>query len=56
MKHQIKTLYIVHHSHTDVGYTDLQEHVIHNQANYIRSVLQIMEQPGPDFQSVFPGF
>ena len=45
MKHQIKTLYIVHHSHTDVGYTDLQEHVIHNQANYIRSVLQIMEQP-----------
>lgn len=45
MKHQIKTLYVIHHSHTDIGYTDLQEHVIHGQANYIRSALKIMEQP-----------
>ena len=45
MSHQIKTMYVVHHSHTDIGYTDLQEHVIHGQVSYIRSALQLMEQP-----------
>ena len=33
MAKQIKTVYIVHHSHTDIGYTDLQERVIQGQAN-----------------------
>lgn len=45
MKHSIQTMYIVHHSHTDVGYTDLQERVIHAQAGYIRTVMQIMRKP-----------
>lgn len=45
MKHSIQTMYIVHHSHTDVGYTDLQERVVHAQAGYIRTVLQIMRKP-----------
>lgn len=45
MAHSIKTMYVVHHSHTDIGYTDLQEHVIDGQANYIRSALEIMQDP-----------
>lgn len=45
MSRQIKTVYVIHHSHTDIGYTDLQERVIDTQANYIGTVLDIMAQP-----------
>lgn len=44
MKHSIQTVYVVHHSHTDIGYTDLQERVIDTQADYIRTVLSLMAQ------------
>ena len=45
MAHSIKTVYVVHHSHTDIGYTDLQERVIAIQVNYIKTVLSMMRQP-----------
>ena len=45
MENQIKTMYVVHHSHTDIGYTDLQERVIDTQAGYIRGVLSMMKRP-----------
>ena len=45
MKHSIQTVYVVHHSHTDIGYTDLQERVIDTQVDYLRTVLSLMEQP-----------
>lgn len=45
MSRQIKTVYVVHHSHTDIGYTDLQERVIDTQADYIRTVLDLMARP-----------
>jgi len=45
MSHTIKTAYVVHHSHTDIGYTDLQERVVQGQVNYIRSALRILDQP-----------
>lgn len=44
MGQKIKEVYIVHHSHTDVGYTDLQEQVIFNQANNIRSAVEIIDR------------
>ena len=43
MGRQIRNVYIVHHSHTDVGYTDLQEQIIYNQVNNIRNVVQIIK-------------
>ena len=45
MPHAIRTLYVVHHSHTDIGYTDLQERVVQAQVDYIRSALRILAQP-----------
>lgn len=56
MEDRIKTVYIVHHSHTDVGYTDLQEQVIYNQVNNIRNVVSILkkgheeDRPEKDFK------
>ena len=44
MGNKIKTVYIVHHSHTDVGYTDLQEQVIYNQVNNIRNVVSLIKK------------
>ena len=45
MSHSIKTLYVIHHSHTDIGYTDLQERVIAIQVNYIKTVVGMMRKP-----------
>ena len=44
MEHRIRTVYVVHHSHTDIGYTDLQERVIETQADYIRTVVSMMQE------------
>lgn len=34
-------IYLVHHAHTDLGYTDRQEKIQKNHVNYIRQVLEI---------------
>lgn len=44
MGKQIKNVYIVHHSHTDVGYTDLQEQVIYNQVQNIKTVVSLIKR------------
>lgn len=43
MGKRIKKVYIVHHSHTDVGYTDLQEQVIYNQVQNIRTAVKLIK-------------
>lgn len=45
MNHTIKTLYVIHHSHTDIGYTDLQENVIDFQLNHIYKLLNMFDKP-----------
>ncbi|MFV0504185.1 MAG: hypothetical protein ACK5LT_09500 [Lachnospirales bacterium] len=45
MAKKIKNLYVIHHSHTDIGYTDLQERVIDIQKDYIGTVLSAMKNP-----------
>ena len=41
---KIRDIYIVHHSHTDIGYTDLQEQVIYNQVQNIRNVTALLKK------------
>lgn len=38
------TMYIMHHSHTDIGYTDLQERIIYNHIDYIRSAINTAKE------------
>lgn len=38
------TMYIIHHSHTDIGYTDLQERIIYTHVDYIRSAINIIKE------------
>ena len=45
MEHRIKTVYLVHHSHTDIGYTDLQERVVEAQTDYIRTAVSLLQDP-----------
>ncbi len=40
MSNKKYNIYVVHHSHTDIGYTDLQETILYNQANYIKDVIR----------------
>ena len=50
------TVYIVHHSHTDIGYTDYQEQIEDQHVEYIRQVLSILRQPQKaDFRWVCEG-
>ena len=45
MSRTIQTVYIVHHSHTDIGYTDLQEKIVANQVEYLRQAVRLCSAP-----------
>jgi hypothetical protein len=36
--------YLIHHAHTDVGYTDRQEKIAWNHAKYLESVVDILRE------------
>lgn len=40
----MKKIYVIHHSHTDIGYTDLQESVIFRQVSGIRKAVRLMKE------------
>lgn len=40
----MKTLYLIHHSHTDIGYTDRQEKISRYHRHYIKEVIRILDQ------------
>ena len=42
-------IYVIHHSHTDIGYTDLQEKIMYNHIDYIRSAVKMTEEV-PEFR------
>ncbi len=44
MQNKKWNLYIIHHSHTDIGYTDLQENIILNHIHYIKSAVNIVKE------------
>ncbi|MGM0123092.1 hypothetical protein IGI37_000458 [Enterococcus sp. AZ194] len=39
-----KTLYLVHHSHTDIGYTDRQEKISRYHLDFIKSVIVFLKE------------
>ncbi len=49
----VRTLYVIHHTHTDIGYTELQGRVASWQSDFIRQALDIIgstrERVVPDF-------
>lgn len=45
------TMYLIHHSHTDIGYTDTQERALHHQASYIYDLIEHFDNdPTSDFK------
>lgn len=40
----MKTLYLIHHSHTDIGYTDRQEKISRYHRHYIKEVIGVLDQ------------
>ena len=38
------TLYIVHHSHTDIGYTELQERIVYSHCRYIHDAIHLIKE------------
>ncbi|MDJ0522851.1 MAG: glycoside hydrolase, partial [Planctomycetota bacterium] len=50
-----RTLYLIHHSHTDVGYTETQQRIARWHADFIRQAIEIAERR-PDFRWVCETF
>ncbi len=52
----VKTLYVIHHTHTDIGYTELQGRVARWQSDFIRQALDIIERTRDRIGLDFDGF
>lgn len=52
------TVYLVHHSHTDIGYTDRQEKIMRYHADFIRQAIQYLDRihSSEDEEKKYGGF
>ena len=46
---ELKRVYFVHHSHTDIGYTDAQEVIISLQVEFIKNALKINKNVASEY-------
>ena len=46
--HKPFTLYLIHHSHTDIGYTDYQEKIELHHVHYIKEAVEILRRAHSD--------
>lgn len=51
-----KTLYLIHHSHTDIGYTDRQEKISRYHIDFIKSVIYFLEEIEKGHHPEWSGF
>ncbi|UCH83175.1 MAG: glycoside hydrolase, partial [Candidatus Latescibacterota bacterium] len=54
--HSNKTLYVIHHSHTDIGYTEMQGRIERWQVDFVRQALRIIESGRGPRDNDFTGF
>lgn len=52
----IRKIYLIHHSHTDIGYTAKQEKIFKHQAGYIRQVMGFLRQAKNGSKHPYKGF
>ncbi|MHC4470952.1 MAG: glycoside hydrolase family 38 N-terminal domain-containing protein [Planctomycetota bacterium] len=52
----LTTLYVLHHSHTDIGYTERQDRITRWHVDFVRQALRAIEQTAPRRDEHFSGF
>lgn len=48
LQSQAPTIHLIQHSHTDIGYTSDQHTIVRAHSDFIRDVLRILDQEGPE--------
>ena len=49
-------MYIIHHSHTDIGYTERQDKIIRYQCDFIRQAVDILNDLHVNNKTQYKGF
>lgn len=49
-------IYVIHHAHTDIGYTDLQEKIMNNHYHYIEQAIDLLDEIHAGNKKEYEGF
>lgn len=49
-------VYVIHHSHTDIGYTERQDKIIRYHCDYIRQAVDILNDIHQNNRQEYQGF